>query len=641
MKRLKLYLSSLLMLVAAPFFLAACSSEEMGGREPEGTHTCRLVWDGEIGSYGNGTRAVRRNQDGDCVLLRFKSGSDYVNGKAVYSLATDEWTLTYEGSLTYGSCQAYFFEGETSDGSIALHQGMVVRGDEKAQYAKEGDVVKLSAKVYPTAGRIRFKGEAGRTFLFSGVKYYTGFNTGTFELTTAQAPLELTVGTDGYTPYVHALPLADSTLTIYYDYQTYKIPCESPILDAGRSGFMMLPTEDAHNGWELAKVELPTLSAVTTSSVSDVMAELKATVSSLGNGTIMDAGFVVAETENPTVEASTKISCGAVTGLSAVLTDLKPETQYYVRAYATNEIGLAYGPQLAFRTTATPTVPTVRTVKVIDIKVDRAEVMANISDMGATVEISQRGFVWSTNPMPTLEDQKTTLGATAKLGDFTGMITGLLPHTVYYVRAYATNTVGTGYGEVLSFTTLFGNAALTSEVKSVRYDGASVQTTITELGGHVVSERGICWATTDTPTLDNNVVVSTSTDNTFTSTIDGLAEATAYYVRSYIKIEEGEVVYSEIHKFTTPFKDDQFERDEYEEEDEDWTNGIESEGTEVGKDGFEDDEDWANGTESAGSEVGKDGFEADEDWANGAESAASEISKDGFGEDEEWSASYQ
>jgi uncharacterized protein (TIGR02145 family) len=74
------------------------------------------------------------------------------------------------------------------------------------------------------------------------------------------------------------------------------------------------------------------------------------------------------------------------------------------------------------------------------------------SDMGSTV--TARGVCWATSQNPTINDNKTTDGDGA--GTFTSQITGLLPNTTYYARAYATNSNGTGYGGIMSFTTLDG-----------------------------------------------------------------------------------------------------------------------------------------------------------------------------------------
>ena len=73
------------------------------------------------------------------------------------------------------------------------------------------------------------------------------------------------------------------------------------------------------------------------------------------------------------------------------------------------------------------------------------------SDGGAGV--TARGVVWDINSNPTLATASKTIDGTGT-GSFTSYITGLLPNTIYYVRAYATNQKGTAYGETRSFVTL-------------------------------------------------------------------------------------------------------------------------------------------------------------------------------------------
>lgn len=101
---------------------------------------------------------------------------------------------------------------------------------------------------------------------------------------------------------------------------------------------------------------------------------------------------------------------------------------------------------------ANPTkeVPTLTTVAVTNAIASTAESGGNITSNGG-VEITARGVCWGTNQNPTITDNKTTNGAGT--GNFISTITGLTANTPYYVRAYATNSVGTGYGAVVSFTT--------------------------------------------------------------------------------------------------------------------------------------------------------------------------------------------
>ena len=103
-------------------------------------------------------------------------------------------------------------------------------------------------------------------------------------------------------------------------------------------------------------------------------------------------------------------------------------------------------------TVANPAVaPTVTTTAVSNIDKTTATGGGNVTaDGGATV--TARGICWSTTQNPTISGSHTTDGTGT--GSFTSAMTDLTAGTTYYVRAYATNSAGTAYGEELSFTTL-------------------------------------------------------------------------------------------------------------------------------------------------------------------------------------------
>ena len=95
-------------------------------------------------------------------------------------------------------------------------------------------------------------------------------------------------------------------------------------------------------------------------------------------------------------------------------------------------------------------IPVVTTSAVTDVTQTTAQCGGTVtSDGGATV--TARGVCWSMSPTPTIADDKTT--DSSGTGSFASSITGLTANTPYYVRAYATNSAGTGYGEERSFTT--------------------------------------------------------------------------------------------------------------------------------------------------------------------------------------------
>ena len=96
-------------------------------------------------------------------------------------------------------------------------------------------------------------------------------------------------------------------------------------------------------------------------------------------------------------------------------------------------------------------VPTVSKGSVLDIKNTTATYNGNVTNDGGA-SVTARGVCWSTSSNPTIADAHTSNGTGT--GTFTSNITGLLPNTTYYVRAYATNSSGTAYSTVTSFRTL-------------------------------------------------------------------------------------------------------------------------------------------------------------------------------------------
>ncbi len=129
--------------------------------------------------------------------------------------------------------------------------------------------------------------------------------------------------------------------------------------------------------------------------------------------------------------------------------ELNTNTTYYYKYVVYNAVDMAELEKKNF-ITQDVTLPLVTTAEVTSITANTAVCGGNVtSDGGATVTA---GVCWSTSPNPTTTDNKTTNGSGT--GNFTSNITGLAENTTYYVRAYATNSKGTAYGEEKSFTTL-------------------------------------------------------------------------------------------------------------------------------------------------------------------------------------------
>jgi uncharacterized protein (TIGR02145 family) len=131
------------------------------------------------------------------------------------------------------------------------------------------------------------------------------------------------------------------------------------------------------------------------------------------------------------------------------LLGLKGGTEYHVRVFATNADGIEYGNDVSFTTEPADTPRLTTTVPSNITSITATSGGTIISDNGASISAS--GVCWGTSPNPTIANSKSA--ETIKTGEFISPVTGLIPLTTYYLRAYTTSDLGTNYGEELSFTT--------------------------------------------------------------------------------------------------------------------------------------------------------------------------------------------
>lgn len=195
---------------------------------------------------------------------------------------------------------------------------------------------------------------------------------------------------------------------------------------------------------------LPVLTTSELTAVTATTAIAGGDITNEGGLPMTARGICWSITNNPTI--ANNITSGIIIS-TGVFTDsikgLLPVTTYYFRAYATNGNGTGYGNQVT--TTTMASVPIIASTIVSAITVTTARSGGNITlDGGATV--TARGICWNTSKNPTLTDNITSDGT--GLGNYVSIITGLTSGTTYYLRAYATNNVGTGYGSEFSFTTI-------------------------------------------------------------------------------------------------------------------------------------------------------------------------------------------
>ena len=199
--------------------------------------------------------------------------------------------------------------------------------------------------------------------------------------------------------------------------------------------------------------------------------------------------------------------------------------------------------------TPSANVPIVTTVAVSSIAITTA-ISGGIvlSDSGSSV--TARGVCWSTSPNPTVTGNKTTDGS--GLGSFTSNLTGLTANTTYYIRAYATNAKGTGYGNEVTFATqpLSTLTVQTTAITNITATTASSGGTVNTTGGASITARGVCWSTNANPTLADSYTSDGIGAGTFSSSIIGLMANTVYHVRAYATNITGTVYGSDL-SFTT------------------------------------------------------------------------------------------
>ncbi len=279
---------------------------------------------------------------------------------------------------------------------------------------------------------------------------------------------------------------------------------------------------------------LPQLTTTTATSVTLTAASTGGNVSADGGAPVTSRGVVWSTASAPTISLATKTTDGTGTGsFTSAITNLNPSTNYYVRAYATNSVGTGYGNEITF-TTGAVVLPTLTTTTVSGLTTNSAISGGTISADGGG-SITARGVVWNTGTNPTvLLNTKTTEGTGT--GNFISTIANLNPSTNYHARAYASNGVGTAYGNEITFTT--GAVVLptltTTAINSITTNSAISGGSISADGGGSISARGVVWSTSTSPTISLSTKTNDGTGiGSFTSTIVNLTPATNYYARAY------------------------------------------------------------------------------------------------------------
>lgn len=199
---------------------------------------------------------------------------------------------------------------------------------------------------------------------------------------------------------------------------------------------------------------LPTVVTTEVREIGYFEATIYGEVKTDGGAIVTERGVVFSTSTNPTVSNGCKVNSGGGIGsfdcyLSSYFRghSIQENTTYYVRAYAINCKGVAYGNEVSFTTKET-TLPRVSQPVISNISYTSATVEADLLSSGGYIE-ANTGVVYSKLPNPTMDNDNVS-GSPA--GIYCDLI-NLKDGTTYYVRAYASNPKGITYSETVSFTT--------------------------------------------------------------------------------------------------------------------------------------------------------------------------------------------
>lgn len=204
---------------------------------------------------------------------------------------------------------------------------------------------------------------------------------------------------------------------------------------------------------KLEITELPKVTTTIVSGITDTMALSGGNVLTDGGSPILVRGVVFGLDSLPNLSNADKtFDSSGVGNYVSTLRKLSPNTKYFVRAYTTNIIGTAYGNTLSFFTkNISTTLPQVITTAISDLTYSSATSGGNVTNDGG-LAILLRGVVYGLDSLPDPSTANKTSDSSGR-GVFVSTLKDLSPKTKYFVRAYATNGMGTAYGNSISFIT--------------------------------------------------------------------------------------------------------------------------------------------------------------------------------------------
>ena len=378
------------LLFASALFLTplACQNDVEDSQPPVNpldtepvTYTMRLQ--GGINLFdGLQTRGAEAWTDGSKLIMQFMDGQKRISGTAIYKASDETWQVTPDNKQTLTatdeeSCEIYYFEqpASMSTTSVSIGAKTIVYADKNATYLidEETKEIIVQAQLAPLTSRLRLTGKAGRNFGIAGLKTFTAYDISNNRLDASTAKLTGTIGTAGSSSYAYVLFASENRrLTcdaIDDNGNALGVACftrsfEATVLAPATSGHLTLPTATSMGKWQMTnknnerEITLPAAPSTTIGKVTYSAAPVSGNVTDLGNGSLLECGFVYAlgtQSKEPDFSNGTRVKANSTqANFDVRITGLSEETTYYVRAYVYNERGPVLGPSQSFTTTTRP-----------------------------------------------------------------------------------------------------------------------------------------------------------------------------------------------------------------------------------------------------------------------------------------------
>jgi uncharacterized protein (TIGR02145 family) len=293
----------------------------------------------------------------------------------------------------------------------------------------------------------------------------------------------------------------------------------------------------------------PVISTVDVSEISTTTAISGGNISDEGGAPIISKGVCWNTTNDPTID-QTKTTETGTGSFSSNMTQLSPNTTYYVRAYAKNSAGIGYGRSVSFKTLGD--IPSSSSTNASNIQINSATLNGTINPNSLTTTVTfEYGITTSYGNNVSAQQSPITGNSNGNI-NVTLDLTGLTAGTIYHFRIKAENSLGIAYSSDMTFTTL-GQVptALANPATNLQVKAATINGTVN--GNYLSSIVVFEWGTTTSYGTTNIPTQSPATGSTpvnVNTDLSGLTPGTTYHFRIKAINELGST-YSNDMTFTT------------------------------------------------------------------------------------------